>query len=56
MISQPAALNQLIALFTGRNFALWKEPEVVTWLESNVKKVLAKVDKKDRRVNDYKQR
>ncbi|XP_072013188.1 ribosome quality control complex subunit TCF25-like [Amphiura filiformis] len=55
-VNQPAALNQLVALFVGRSFAVWKEPEVVTWLEANVKKVLSKVDKNDRRVKDYKQK
>lgn len=44
---QPAALNQLQSLFVGRNYVLWKEPEVLAWLERNVHAVLRRVDQGD---------
>ncbi|KAL3195416.1 hypothetical protein MRX96_015877 [Rhipicephalus microplus] len=44
---QPAALNQLQSLFVGRNYVLWKEPEVLAWLERNVRAVLKRVDQGD---------
>ncbi|XP_067854122.1 transcription factor 25 [Heptranchias perlo] len=46
-IRQPSALKQLVALFIGRNWMLWKEARVMTWLEENVKEVLRRVDAKD---------
>ncbi|KAG0254851.1 Transcription factor 25 [Mortierella polycephala] len=33
----PKVLDLYIHLFVSRNFALWKEPEVIVWLKSNVK-------------------
>ncbi|KAG0099132.1 Transcription factor 25 [Podila epicladia] len=32
----PKVLDLYIHLFVSRNFALWKEPEVITWLKSNI--------------------
>ncbi|KAK3597518.1 hypothetical protein CHS0354_018110 [Potamilus streckersoni] len=52
--SQPSALKQLIALYIGRCKSCWKEPEVVTWLERNVKATLQRVDAKDPLLEDYK--
>ncbi|XP_066290795.1 ribosome quality control complex subunit TCF25-like isoform X2 [Branchiostoma lanceolatum] len=46
-VSQPEALGQLVALFVGRTSPLWKEPEVMQWLERNVKVVLERVDQAD---------
>ncbi|XP_022104331.1 transcription factor 25-like [Acanthaster planci] len=51
--NQPAALNQLIALYIGRNYAMWKVPEVMKWLEVNVRLVLERVDKQDPVVKEY---
>lgn len=51
--SQPEALNQLIALYVGRSYSCWKQPEVVEWLEKNVKLVIDKVEKKDPLIKDY---
>ncbi|XP_041375879.1 transcription factor 25-like [Gigantopelta aegis] len=50
--SQSLALKQLIALYVGRCFPCWKEPEVIVWLERNVKVVLERVDKNDPLVED----
>ncbi|XP_067905377.1 transcription factor 25 isoform X2 [Heterodontus francisci] len=46
-IRQPSALKQLVALFIGRNWMLWKEARIMAWLEENVKEVLRRVDAKD---------
>ncbi|XP_078066857.1 ribosome quality control complex subunit TCF25 [Mustelus asterias] len=46
-IRQPSALKQLVELFIGRNWMLWKEARVMSWLEENVKEVLRRVDAKD---------
>ncbi|KAG0050167.1 Transcription factor 25 [Gryganskiella cystojenkinii] len=32
----PEVMDLYIHLFTSRNFALWKEPEVISWLKANV--------------------
>lgn len=45
--NEPKGLKQLVVLFVGRTFSEWKDPEVVDWLASNVKRVLERVDKKD---------
>lgn len=50
--SESIGLKQLIALFVGRTFSEWKDPEVADWLAKNVRIVLAKVDKKDPYVNE----
>ncbi|XP_045193322.2 transcription factor 25-like [Mercenaria mercenaria] len=54
--SQPDALKQLIALYVGRCYACWKLPEVMEWLEKNVKTVIDRVEKKDPLIETYKQR
>lgn len=43
----------LVQLYVGRCCHLWKEPEVVTWLELNVKTTLDRVDKKDPLIERY---
>lgn len=45
--SQSPALNQLVNLYVCRCFFLWKEPEVLAWLEKNVHQVLERVDCED---------
>ncbi|KAM6429960.1 ribosome quality control complex subunit TCF25 isoform 2-T2 [Liasis olivaceus] len=46
-LSVPSALSQLVSLYLGRSHALWKDPAVMAWLETNVHKVLRVVDAKD---------
>ncbi|KAF9146139.1 Transcription factor 25 [Mortierella sp. GBA39] len=36
-VDLPKILDLYIHLFVSRNFALWKEPEVISWLKTNVK-------------------
>ena len=54
--SQPDALKQLVALYVGRCFACWKEPQVVSWLEKNVREVIKRVNEKDPLAEDYSQK
>ena len=54
--SQTEALRHLVALYVGRTHASWKEPEVLTWLERNVKEVLQRVDDMDPLPNEYTER
>ena len=42
--SQPDGLRHLVALYVGRCSACWREPEVMAWLERNVRSVLRTVD------------
>ena len=51
--SQPVALTQLVSLYVSRNYALWKVPEVLKWLETNVGAVLQRVDNQDPLVKEY---
>ncbi|KAI1904218.1 hypothetical protein AGOR_G00003410 [Albula goreensis] len=51
-LGQPPALNELIALYVGRNYTLWKEGGVMAWLEGNVREVLCRVDSKDPLIED----
>ncbi|XP_027702272.1 transcription factor 25 [Vombatus ursinus] len=43
-ISQPPALAQLVALYIGRTYSLWKDSTIMAWLETNVREVLQTVD------------
>ncbi|XP_056667116.1 transcription factor 25 isoform X2 [Monodelphis domestica] len=43
-ISQPPALTQLVALYIGRTYSLWKDSTIMAWLETNVREVLQRVD------------
>ncbi|XP_036603988.1 transcription factor 25 [Trichosurus vulpecula] len=43
-ISQPPALTQLVALYIGRTYSLWKDSTIMAWLETNVREVLQTVD------------
>ncbi|XP_060074538.1 ribosome quality control complex subunit TCF25-like [Ylistrum balloti] len=54
--SQPPALKQLIGLYIGRCNSCWKQPEVLEWLEKNVKVVLQRVDNKDPMVEEFRVR
>ncbi|XP_033626213.1 transcription factor 25-like [Asterias rubens] len=51
--NQPKALTQLISLYVARNHAMWKVPEVMKWLETNVSAVLQRVDNKEPLIKEY---
>ena len=46
-IGQPTGLAILTNLYVGRSFHLWKQPELLPWLERNAHAVLARVDAGD---------
>ncbi|XP_076272258.1 nuclear localized protein 1 [Rhynchophorus ferrugineus] len=52
----PPSLNQLVQLYVNRNYHIWKDGDLLSWLEGNVHEVLNRVDKKDPLVDDYKER
>ncbi|XP_019360914.1 PREDICTED: transcription factor 25 [Gavialis gangeticus] len=51
-ISQPPALNQLVCLYVARTYALWKDPVVMSWLETSVHEVLRLVEANDPAVEE----
>ncbi|CAG9771067.1 unnamed protein product [Ceutorhynchus assimilis] len=51
----PAALNQLILLYVNRNYHIWKDHDLLPWLEKNVHEVLDMVDRKEPIVEEYKE-
>lgn len=50
---QPPALTQLVLLYVNRNYHIWKDSDLLPWLERNVNMVLDRVDKKEVNVEDY---
>ncbi|KAG5889570.1 hypothetical protein JTB14_018555 [Gonioctena quinquepunctata] len=50
---QPPALNQLILLYINRSYHIWKDSELLPWLEKNVHEVLDRVEKNEPLVKDY---
>ncbi|XP_064466534.1 ribosome quality control complex subunit TCF25-like [Ornithodoros turicata] len=53
---QPTALKQLVSLYVGRNYVLWKEPEVISWLERNVKETIKRISNNDSAVKSYQEK
>ncbi|XP_066019517.1 ribosome quality control complex subunit TCF25 isoform X2 [Pocillopora verrucosa] len=54
--SEPLALKQLEALYVGRTYHAWKEPEVIDWLVLNTRKVMERVEAGDALVEECKQK
>ncbi|XP_064393566.1 ribosome quality control complex subunit TCF25-like [Halichondria panicea] len=44
---EPKSLQVLLQLYIERGHSLWKEPEVLTWLEANSRQVVARVNSGD---------
>ncbi|CAH1169502.1 unnamed protein product [Phaedon cochleariae] len=44
---QPPALNQLILLYINRSYHIWKDSDLLPWLEKNVHEILDRVEKND---------
>ena len=42
--TQSRGLAMLCALYVGRSFHIWKDPDLLPWLEENVTKVIARVN------------
>ncbi|XP_059613007.1 ribosome quality control complex subunit TCF25 [Phlebotomus argentipes] len=51
--SQPAALQQLASLYICRSKVIWRDAEILPWLERNVAVVLDRVDAKDELVAEF---
>lgn len=50
---QTSALTQLINLYVSRSYHIWKESDLLPWLEKNVHEVLDRVDRSNHIVQDY---
>uniref|UniRef100_A0A7G3AYK3 Putative transcription factor 25 n=1 Tax=Lutzomyia longipalpis TaxID=7200 RepID=A0A7G3AYK3_LUTLO len=51
--SHPAALQQLTSLYVVRSKIIWRDQEILPWLERNVNTVLDRVDAKDEIVAEF---
>jgi Transcriptional repressor TCF25 len=47
----PQAISQLISLYIGRCHLVWKDKEIMSWLEKNTKVVIERIAKKDKFVD-----
>lgn len=54
--NQSPALHQLVCLYVCRARVVWRQNEVLPWLESNVNVVLDRIETKDPLVNEYKEK
>ncbi|KAG1649817.1 Transcription factor 25 [Nymphon striatum] len=54
--SESPALKLLISMYIDTCFPLWKEPEVLGWLEKNVKKTLKNLNSNENIISEYKQK
>jgi len=54
--SQSPALHQLVCLYVCRAKIIWRQNDVLTWLETNVNTVLDRIDAKDPIIGDYKEK
>lgn len=43
----PQALTQLVALYVGRCHLLWKDKQIMSWLEGNVRQVMQRIKSED---------
>lgn len=53
LFSQSPALQQLTSLYVHRSKIVWRDTDILPWLERNVNLVLDKVDAKDDIVGEY---
>nr|CAG4637271.1 EOG090X0BCY [Ceriodaphnia reticulata]SVE73132.1 EOG090X0BCY [Ceriodaphnia reticulata] len=51
--SHSPSLNNLIQLYIGRSFHLWKDTELLSWLERNANSCLNDVDRNPSMIQDY---
>lgn len=51
--SQSPSLQQLTSLYVCRSKTIWRDTEILPWLERNVNTVLDRVDAKEEIVNEY---
>lgn len=56
LFSQSPALHQLVCLYICRAKVIWRQSNILSWLERNVNAVLDKVEAKDEIIADYNQK
>ncbi|KAK9885935.1 hypothetical protein WA026_013812 [Henosepilachna vigintioctopunctata] len=49
----PPNLEQLIGLYVNRSYHVWKDSDLLPWLEKNVQEVLDRVDAKEEIIKEY---
>lgn len=54
--NQSPALHQLVCLYVCRAKIIWRQNDVLTWLETNVNTVLDRIDAKDPIISDCKEK
>ncbi|KAF5294125.1 hypothetical protein FQA39_LY13496 [Lamprigera yunnana] len=52
-VKQSTALNQLVSLYVNRSYHVWKEGDLIPWLQRNVYEVIDMVDKDPFCVKEY---
>ncbi|CAG9839620.1 unnamed protein product [Diabrotica balteata] len=50
---QPTALTQIILLYVNRSYHIWKDSDLLPWLEKNVHEALDRVEKNDAVLKEY---
>lgn len=56
LFSQSPALHQLVSLYVCRAKVIWRQNNILNWLERNVNTVIDRVDLKDDIVAEYNQK
>ncbi|XP_058982418.1 ribosome quality control complex subunit TCF25 isoform X2 [Musca domestica] len=54
--SQSPALHQLVSLYVCRAKVIWRQNNILPWLERNVNAALDRIESKDEVIQDYKQK
>lgn len=50
---QPESLNTLILLYVKRSFHIWKDSDLLPWMEKNVHEALDRVERKEPTIAEY---
>ncbi|XP_042902172.1 ribosome quality control complex subunit TCF25 isoform X2 [Parasteatoda tepidariorum] len=45
--NDPPALTQLLSLYVGRTYGIWKAPDIIAWLERQVREVMSRHKNED---------
>jgi hypothetical protein len=53
---EPEGLKLLIKLYVERSYSVWKEPEVLTWLEANCRVAVTRANQKDPLISEHRER
>nr|CAG4641952.1 EOG090X0BCY [Eurycercus lamellatus] len=55
-LSNPPSLNNLIQLYVGRSFHIWKDADLLPWLERNANSVLNEIDRNPSATAEYEEK